>query len=319
MRSAPWLFAVAAGAASSLLFVLSAMVPALGIFIFFVAPLPLFLAGLSRGPRAAMIASATGMLLTGIAAGPVGGLGFFFIVGLGPVVLVYLALLQSPDYGRTGWYPLGGIIAVAAVLAAGYLLIADIALLVSGAGGLKAALSALVAELFSDGLFDEIQQAFGGAIDRDGFRELMVRIFPASAAVNWMAAQLGSFALAQMILKRNEGALRHGERFEEIELPHSLLIGVVAAGALAFLPTPFAFVAGNLFAVLLIPYFLLGLAVIHAISAAWPARQVMLGLFYLVVIMIVWVALPVILVGLLEPVLRLRDKQAARSDDADEG
>jgi HAMP domain-containing protein len=73
-------------------------------------------------------------------------------------------------------------------------------------------------------------------------------------------------------------------------------------------------------AILLGAYFLLGLAVIHAISRHWNGRVWFLAGLYFLIFVMAWVIVPISLLGLLESRLNLRrvPAQPPKSDDDEE-
>src|SRR5689334_15278778 len=93
--------------------------------LFFITPLPLALAGLGWGPRAAIAAGISGVLVVGLWAGPVVALTFAVAQVAPMVVLTYLALLARPLAAEGAgppaleWYPPGRLIVWSAVIAAG--------------------------------------------------------------------------------------------------------------------------------------------------------------------------------------------------------
>ena len=61
-----------------------------------------------------------------------------------------------------------------------------------------------------------------------------------------------------------------------------------------------------------IPFFFIGLAVLHNISLAWPGRFIWLTGIYLFLILALWPAVVIAALGVLEFWLRLRDRAKAR-------
>ena len=61
-----------------------------------------------------------------------------------------------------------------------------------------------------------------------------------------------------------------------------------------------------------IPFFFIGLAVLHSISASWPGRPLALAGVYMLLILALWPAVFVALLGALEFWLQLRDRAKAR-------
>ena len=85
---------IAAGVASSLLYVSGSIGTSLSIFLYFLAPLPLFITGLGWGAASAAAGAAIGVVIATAIAGLTGGLVFFASVGFIPVVLCYYALMS---------------------------------------------------------------------------------------------------------------------------------------------------------------------------------------------------------------------------------
>ncbi len=67
-----------------------------------------------------------------------------------------------------------------------------------------------------------------------------------------------------------------------------------------------------------IPFFFLGLSVIHAVSRGWRGRQIGLPLLYLLMMFLGWPALIVAGLGFVEQWFGLRRRYAARSTDQEE-
>ena len=57
-----------------------------------------------------------------------------------------------------------------------------------------------------------------------------------------------------------------------------------------------------------IPFFFIGLAVLHSISAAWPARPLILSGGYLFAALLLWPVAAISLLGVGEIWLRLRER-----------
>jgi hypothetical protein len=55
-----------------------------------------------------------------------------------------------------------------------------------------------------------------------------------------------------------------------------------------------------------------GLAVLHAYSRGMPFRRLLLAAVYLGILLLGWVAVVMAILGLSEPMLRLRERAAAR-------
>src|ERR1700688_415258 len=116
------LIGIGAGAAAALLFASVTSGAWLSIVLFYLAPLPIMIAGLGWSHWAALTAAFAGALALGVAFSPV----FFFTFLAGAALpawwLCYLAMLARPVSNGGGaptmeWYPPGRLVAWAAILA----------------------------------------------------------------------------------------------------------------------------------------------------------------------------------------------------------
>ena len=116
---------IGAGAAAALLFASVTSGALLSIPLFYLAPLPIMIAGLGWSHWAALIAACTGSIGLGLALGTVFFFGFLADAGIPAWWLGYLAMLARPVTAAGNgheqpleWYPVGRIIMWAAILAA---------------------------------------------------------------------------------------------------------------------------------------------------------------------------------------------------------
>ena len=99
------------------------------------------------------------------------------------------------------------------------------------------------------------------------------------------------------------------EALGSAELENSLGEMLADLFGLPKIPVLFGF---NIMLIASIPFFFIGLAVLHSISAAWPGRSLALAGVYLLLIIALWPAAFVAMLGVLELWLRLRDRAKAR-------
>src|ERR1700687_5845576 len=119
------LIGIGAGAAAALLFASVTSGSWLSIILFYLAPLPIMIAGLGWSYWAALIAALTGALALGLVFGTVFFFAFLAGAGIPACWLGYLAMLARPlTAGGNGksapaleWYPPGRLVVWAAVLA----------------------------------------------------------------------------------------------------------------------------------------------------------------------------------------------------------
>src|SRR5215472_10902470 len=117
------LIGIGAGAAAALLFASVISGALLSIPLFYLAPLPIMIAGLGWSHWAALTAALTGALALGLIFGAVFLFAFLAGAGVSGWWLAYLAMLARPvgvngHEGRLEWYPTGRIVMWAAILAA---------------------------------------------------------------------------------------------------------------------------------------------------------------------------------------------------------
>jgi isoprenylcysteine carboxyl methyltransferase (ICMT) family protein YpbQ len=342
-----WVIGIGAGLVGAFLFLSASLgSPLLGIPIYFAA-LPVFLAGLGWGMRAAFIAAMTGFVVLSSLSSFTAGVVFLVADGLAPAWLVRLALLHhieteprltpadaarlarkdggtyppegpdaSPAVETTAdveWYPPGALTVWTAFIGASVLIVSGISTMLMGVeGGLEGALRMLLTEeLLEGGAIKAMLRDMGLNADPERILSIIVIALPAVVVFFWSLLTLGNMWLAQFILVRTGNNLRPTPDFTQIELPNFLLGLFAGALLLSLVPGPAAQLGGAIMIALLVPYFLLGLAVIHAISRAWTARIAILGVFYILLIFAGWLVIPISLIGLLEPWVDLRARFAS--------
>lgn len=291
---------VACGLVSSLLFLAVLGSPAF-VILQYVAQLPLFMAGLGFGLTGLLIASGVAAAVT-VPAGL--NLALIFVAGYAvPVVLIVrFALLSRPAAdGGVEWYPAGRLLA----LLAGYgaLALVVVGLLAAGAeGGLHgqviAALDELFAALGSEKLPDELQQQM------QGFAYLLPAMFVVSA----MLVTIVNGLFAQSILNGMGRNLRPGLSYIDLELPDWLALGLSAAVVVLWLGDPqgLGFIAAAVAIVLATPFFFQGLAVVHALARRSRSPGMVLVVFYVLLALLLWLALFVTVLGVVEQRARFR-------------
>ena len=290
-----YLIAVAAGLVSGLLQSAVILPGAGGLILAYIAPLPLFLVGLGLGLQGAVISVLVVGALSVPIAGPLYGAIQVLVYGLPIIILCRQALLSRTDaQGQVHWFPAGQILIwLSGIAMTGLLLVA---------AGLS---------LFSDGLMAHVAALIDPVIallPLPEQREMLLSLadfMPALFAISWIMGLIFNGILAQGLLVRFGQNLRPTPNMMEITLPVAW-IGVLAGAIFAATLEGLLGVIGKtLAAIAIVPYFLLGLGVIHGHIRAWRARWIILILFYS--LMIFW-PVPVLVAGLgfSNAVLRLR-------------
>jgi hypothetical protein len=277
------IFGSLAGIASAVLVLTAASGP-LGIMLGYLAPLPLFFAGLTHGVTAVGIAGVVGTLVSavnGLLAG-----GVYLVTFAAPVaVVVRQALLARPAAeAATGaanvsdgleWYPVGRVVLWLAGWSLGLF---GIALLLTAdrEGGLPEMLQPLLVQFLS-----AMQQGAGQGADLEVMAKRLALLMPAVFGVSWLVMMTINGTLAQgmaVLLKQNR---RPTPLYRSFTLSRSLAVALVAAMvAAAVLPGDVAFIGGTVAAILAFPFFLQGLAVVHGLAARASLPGLVLAAFY---------------------------------------
>ena len=93
-----------------------------------------------------------------------------------------------------------------------------------------------------------------------------------------------------------------------MQYPQPFSLGFFAATLGTFAPGVAGIIATGFAGAFLLAYIILGLIVLHILVARSPFRAFMLVTLYMSMILFGWVALLVAIVGLGEPIFRLRDR-----------
>ena len=301
------------GLVSAALFTSAATATSLAGILFYLAPLPLCLAGLGWGGMAALLSALTGTVVVAASLGASTAAVFALSIAAPTALLAHLALLSRPAatpngqvVGALEWYPPGRIVGWAALIAG---LLAGILVLTVGYDQ----------EAYRDTIREILEHSTLKELDRNGtvFTEeaiaslssVLARALPAAFAVIWLTITLFNLWIAALIVDASGRALRPWPDLRAFELSNALVPIFAAALAASFLPGLPGLLATGLAGALLFAYVLQGLAVIHLYSRGLPFRAVLLTAVYLGILLLGWVALVVAILGLTEPLLGLRQRR----------
>jgi hypothetical protein len=304
------LIGVGAGLVSAALFASAALAGAFAGIPFYLAPLPLCLAGLGWGRATVLIAAATGALLLAVVLSAPLGLAFGLTLGLPIVTLIHLLLLARPaavpnEEGAAAleWYPPGRLVGWAAMMA-GFL-----------AGLLALALGPDV-ETYRQQVGALLSPELIAALDPDGniftpetvekLKVVLAKTLPAAFAVVWLIIVLFNLWVGGFIVESSGRALRPWPDLHALEVPNAFVAVFAVALALSFLPGIIGVLATGFAGAMLFAYVLQGLAVIHTYSLGMTMRPLLLVAVYLGILFLGWVAIVVAIIGLGEPLFGLR-------------
>jgi len=301
---------------------------AVALIFVYLAPVPILLVGLGKGTKAATIAAGTGFIATGAMGGMLLA-GIYGMVYALPAWIVTRFVMQqrptgsgptgtgSSDTTGTGdqagveWYPIGPALTALALLATGLILMAE---LMTGDAGLKGTIEAHMAEAF------QVLVPMADEVWRERAIEVVLPLFPGAVGVSWVILTAVNAVIAQGALVRMGRNLRPSPAYAELDLPQwaswplILSAGAALSGPLLGMED-IGYLGRNTAMVMAVPYFFLGLAVIHTLARRVTATTTILVVVYLVVLMSGWAALVVAGVGVVEQWVGLRD----RSKELDAG
>jgi hypothetical protein len=309
----PLLIALAAGAASALMFASIISGALISLLLFYLAPLPLMVAGLGWGPLAAAIGgigAATGL---GLMFGMPYLIAFVVTVALPAWWLGHLALL-----GRTvsdgvpaangvaatapvvEWYPIGRIL----VWIAGFAAVTTMAALLTLGTD-----SAAISSALKRGLM-RIMGPRGSAADGDveTVIDALVTMAPAAAALVAIMTLSLNLWLAAKITVTSGRLHRPWPDLRTAMLPPMTLVALAVALALAFTGGIVAIFTQIVSSVLLMAYALTGFAALHTLTLGMKSRVLWLSSAYAVVMVFGWPMLAMVILGLADACFGFRQR-----------
>jgi hypothetical protein len=307
---------IGAGAAAALLFASVTSGTLLSIPLFYLAPLPIMIAGLGWSYWAALTAALTGALALGVIFGAVFVFAFLAGAGVPGWWLAYLAMLARPAGGHEGpleWYPTGRVVAWAAILAA-LLVVVAIPNLGTDGESFRAGLHDALARMLrvQTGTPADTPLTLPGGTDPERFINFLVSVIPATAAVLATLTNLFNLWLAGRVVKFSGRLTRPWPQISAMRFPPMLTAALVLAIALSFADGLIGVVGSIFSASLLMAYGVLGFAVLHSITQGMNSRPFLLAGTYLVVLMIGWLVLALCLLGVLDTMIDVRARVARK-------
>lgn len=311
------LIGIGAGAAAALLFASVTSGVWLSIPLFYLAPLPIMIAGLGWGHWAAVTAATTGALALAAVFGPIFFFTFLAGAGIPAAWLCYLAMLARP-VGNGGapaleWYPPGRLVIWAAILAA-LVVVAAIPNFGTDADSFRAGLRNALMHLLrveTDTPADATL-TLPGVTNANRLVDFLVAAIPPAAAVLASITNVLNLWLAARIVKFSGLLKRPWPPLAAISFPRLLTAALTLAVIVSFLGGLIGIIAGVLSASLLMAYGVLGFSVLHAITQGMDARLFVLGGVYAAVLVFGWPVLALCALGLIEAAVDLRARIARK-------
>lgn len=315
--------AFGAGLATSVLYASLIGGTALAVPLMALSGLPLIIVALGWGTIAGIVAAVVAMIATGVilsfpavfslaclTAAPslvsAHLIGLARILDFGPAPAVNGAAPGQAVQGVKEWYPLGRVLAVGATLVA----VATVALAVY-AGFDPDKILPVLSEAF---LASMPEAQVGTEEARRQFEPLLrliLAIVPYLMPLTWTLILVFNLWLGAVVVRRSQRLARPWEELSRVDVPQGLALAFGVAFLGSFIPGAVGSIAAVFVGAYMAVYLLIGLAVLHVGTLGIGARGVILGLAYAVLFFFPFLAMPLVLLGLLETHLRFRDRKFA--------
>ena len=320
MTKNPYIAGLVAGGVAALLYLSLATGSAIGLLLFYLAPLPGFIAGFGWGVRAAAIAALAGTILILASLGITPAIAYGASLAIPSVIITHFAFLyrvsdlpQAETVGtaetevKIEWYPVGNLVLITTLYGG---VLAMLAILLLGPSH-EAYLAKIGSEL--DMILGKASEA--GFFKKlppeklEQYKQLVQAALPASTAILWSLLALINMWIAAHIVRVSELLTRPWPDLSSIELPvkYSFAL-VIVLGLSLILPGLAGLILSAFAGALMLAFLLLGLAVVHYVTRTWPARGLILFVTYVAAIFIGWGSIVLVVLGAIEPLAQLRKR-----------
>jgi hypothetical protein len=299
------LLALGSGGLSGVAVVAALSGSPLGVVLVYLAPLPLLVVGLGFGSSAFGFAAAAGLAV----ALALGGFAVAGLYGGMHVIPSWLIVQQAlrPNAGSPGGYrTIGHILAVLA------LLIAFVVMTTAFANPGEDSIETLVRDMLTT--VAQIAAPALSEAERTRLVEQLAPLFLGFSAVAWLGMLVVNAGLAQGLLTWRGKARRPTPQWSQIRLPGWFDYVLVATAVIAIAADGnIGYSAHNMVIILLAPYFLVGLAVVHAWARHTTTPGLVLTAFYvLLLLFFLFAAAVVAALGIAEQWVGVRHRLAGR-------
>lgn len=297
-RQNPLLLSILGGVLSASPYFLASSPTLWGMLLTYFSTLPLFAVGLSLGLNAAIIAAGVGVGCSFLAALMMGSFGLllpYILFNILPTLLILFQVLKAyaDEAGEIHVLPAEYITRFLTWMAVGIVAIACILL-----------------RMMSENPSSLIETALGQQPPETlMLLSHLIKILPGLVGASWLMMILSNAILAQGLLKAFNQNLRPSPDIADV-YPFPVFYYLLAgAGVCSILPLGWiSTVTSNLLFPLMIPFLLTGLGTIHVIARKSPYRSWILGGFYALAFVLSWPFLFLIMVGIIEPWVKLRNR-----------
>ena len=284
----------------------------LAVPLFYLAPLPIMLAGLAFTHWAALLGLAVASAGLGLVFGSTFLMAYVFGIGGPAWVIAYCALLaRSNPAARDGltWFPVGGLVLVSAAISAVSVAVALLSVASSYDTYIAAISSAFEA-------FMEVQGDAGARTglnpaDASGIGTMVAKILPPTAGALSMVTQLCCLYLAGKAAQVSGRLTRPWPDLAAWRLPAATSLALALLVALSVVPGMAGLAASVGAATLVTAYVLAGFATLHFLTRGARARLVILTAAWVSTLALGWPALLIGLLGLVDAMFDLRTRMSS--------
>jgi hypothetical protein len=270
----------------------------LGFLFLFLPSLPLFWLGLSRPPKQALIAAGIAACIITLFADLSIGLFFLLLIGLPVFYIAQLAVRSRQQGGAIIWFPLG-------------LIFTRLTFYAAGAITLIAFYYFMESASLEHSLAEQIRTAFGN-VDAEYAQATEALANGLSFLIFSIGIWLWGIALyahgwlinRQLVAKKK--SIRPDFAITPFMPPNELLfLLTICAFATLVASPPLAFLGKILLVGFLLPYFFLGISLMHQATQKWPSRRFFLFFVYLMTLTAFWPAFILAGMGLIHHIKHL--------------
>lgn len=295
--------AIMAGAASALLAAGVAAGSVLAVPLFYLAPMPVMVAGIAFSPLAALLAALFAAIGLGLSFDSTFLMAYVVGMGLPAVGLSYAALLaRAEPAGEKGllWFPVGGLVFLAALFATIGVIVAILSMSGADHGNYHTTIVDLVDALASDRTHAPPEREIVETAD------LVALVLPPMAGIVSMLSLLVCLYLAGRAALVSGRLNRPWPSLAALRLPGYALPALAAVAVLSMVPGMVGLCASVAVATLALAFMLAGFSVVHAITMGMGPRFIILGVVWGTTLLLGWPAVFLAGLGCADAVLDLR-------------
>ncbi len=273
--------------------------------LFYLAPLPLYLAGFGIGTKGAMIAIAAAVITAGLIGGAYIAIPMALAYGVPVMMATQQALRSAPDRtGKPVWTPIGHVVgSFTAIGVAGLFFMGLVTMMDASIESLSGAVTNFITEALNTMAGDVPADA------RDAIVGGLASFFPGMAVASWILMHIVNAAAAQAALIKSGRSIRPKTSYTDMVLPDWCSWVLVVSGVIALaLPGDWSYLGHNLVIVAMVPFFLAGLAVVHSFARRTNSAMLLLVSFYIIILVLGWAAFVVAGIGVIEQWFGIRKR-----------